>query len=113
MSLYNRIYKFVEREKVDEILLISLFLFASAIIMQKEKKPNEVAHKQLMYGDLTYGVFSETRLADYNGIKEEKLYLAVLGSVFDVSKGAKYYAKGGSYHYFVGKYVELNQTSVW
>lgn len=59
------------------------------------------------FGDLHYGVFSEDRLAEFNGVTEENLYLAVLGSVFNVSKGAKYYAKGGSYNYFVGKLVHI------
>jgi predicted heme/steroid binding protein len=38
------------------------------------------------------------------GTKDNKnLYLAVLGKIYDVSKGAKHYEPGGSYDFFVGK----------
>ncbi|CAB3228586.1 unnamed protein product [Arctia plantaginis] len=49
------------------------------------------------------GVYSEQELAQFNGIEKSNLYLAVLGVVFDVTKGKKYYEKGSGYHYFVGK----------
>lgn len=48
-------------------------------------------------------VFSANELAKYNGISSKRMYLAVLGTVFDVTQGSKYYAEGSSYHYFVGK----------
>lgn len=35
--------------------------------------------------------------------EDNKLYLAILGNVYDVSSGAKYYALGGSYAFFTGK----------
>ena len=35
--------------------------------------------------------------------KETKLYLAILGEVYDVSKGGKHYQRGGRYEFFVGK----------
>jgi hypothetical protein len=31
-----------------------------------------------------------------------EIYLALLGSVYDVSKGAKHYKPGGSYEFFAG-----------
>ncbi|XP_012549422.1 neuferricin homolog [Bombyx mori] len=48
-------------------------------------------------------VFTYDELARYNGIENAKLYLAVLGTIYDVTKGEKHYAKGATYHYFVGK----------
>ncbi|XP_047527616.1 neuferricin [Vanessa atalanta] len=48
-------------------------------------------------------VFSYDELAKYDGIYIDKLYLSVIGSIFDVTEGKKYYAKGSPYHYFVGK----------
>jgi cytochrome b involved in lipid metabolism len=33
---------------------------------------------------------------------DKLLYLSILGSVYDVSKGAKHYAPGGSYAFFTG-----------
>lgn len=45
-------------------------------------------------------------LAKFDGIHNNELYLAILGSVYDVTKGAKHYGAGGSYNYFVGKQQE-------
>jgi hypothetical protein len=42
--------------------------------------------------------FFATRPAD-----DKKIYLGFLGNVYDVSKGDKYYASGGSYDFFAGK----------
>lgn len=40
----------------------------------------------------------------YNGkVKGEKIYLSVLGMVYDVSKGPQYYAEGSGYHIFAGR----------
>ncbi|CAG4911911.1 unnamed protein product [Colias eurytheme] len=46
---------------------------------------------------------TQEELAKYNGDEHEELYLAVMGSIFDVSSGKMHYAKGSSYHYFIGK----------
>lgn len=45
-------------------------------------------------------VFSADELKKMTNGKE--LYLSILGSVYDVSKGAKHYAPGGSYSFFSG-----------
>lgn len=104
MSFYHRIYKYFDKRILRDALLLTIFIAYNSylISMIEHEKPIEEYHKEV-YGDLTYGVFCEDRLADYNGIKEKNLYLAVLGSVFNVSKSPQHYAKGGSYHYFVGK----------
>lgn len=47
-------------------------------------------------------VFTRDELKKYNNI-ENGLYLSILGQVFDVTKGAKHYEPGASYHIFVGK----------
>lgn len=41
-------------------------------------------------------------LANFDGIHSKELYLSILGSVYDVTKGAKHYGPDGSYNYFVG-----------
>lgn len=47
-------------------------------------------------------IFTETSLK--NDAKQcEGLFLSILGNVFDVSKGEKYYGSGGSYNAFAGK----------
>ena len=56
----------------------------------------------LIYKELK--VFTVEELAQYDGSDPEKpIYLSLMGKVFDVSAGGKYYAKGGSYGYFSGK----------
>ncbi|KAJ6789077.1 hypothetical protein PWT90_00379 [Aphanocladium album] len=43
-------------------------------------------------------------LSKYNGYEKGKpLYLAVNGTIFDVSNGLNMYGVGGSYHFFVGR----------
>lgn len=48
-------------------------------------------------------ILTAEELATFDGIKQKELYLSILGSVYDVSRGAKHYGAGGSYNYFVGK----------
>lgn len=57
-------------------------------------------------------VFTEEKLARCNGVsmapdepetrKNTLTYVAVLGHVFDVGEGLKYYARGGAYNHFAG-----------
>ncbi|XP_026329634.1 neuferricin homolog [Hyposmocoma kahamanoa] len=49
------------------------------------------------------GVFHQEELTQFNGIQNKKLYLVLLGSIFDVTKGREHYGKGASYNYFIGK----------
>lgn len=49
------------------------------------------------------GLFSPTQLAEYNGINKDKLYLALLGVIYDVTEGSRHYSRDAPYHYFVGK----------
>ncbi|KAL4714563.1 hypothetical protein ACJJTC_006609 [Scirpophaga incertulas] len=48
-------------------------------------------------------VYTLEELSQYNGLTKKMLYLAFMGSVFDVSKGIKHYGGGAPYNYFVGK----------
>ena len=51
-------------------------------------------------------IFSKAELAEYNGEEGSPgLYLAILGEVFDVSKGARHYGPKGGYHFFTGKSI--------
>jgi len=48
-------------------------------------------------------MFTKEELAKYDGTNPEiPIYLAILGRVYDVTKG-KYYRKGGGYQFFSGK----------
>lgn len=52
-------------------------------------------------------LFTMEELTQFDGIHNEQLFLSILGSVYDVSKGAKHYGPGGSYNYFVGKEIQI------
>jgi len=48
-------------------------------------------------------VFSQEDLLMYDGSDSSKaVYLAILGSVYDVSSGSRHYGPGGSYDFFSG-----------
>ncbi|XP_063531827.1 neuferricin homolog isoform X1 [Cydia strobilella] len=49
------------------------------------------------------GIFSPAQLAEYNGLKKDKLYLALMGVIYDVTEGKRHYSSDAPYHYFVGK----------
>ncbi|XP_017268063.1 neuferricin [Kryptolebias marmoratus] len=53
-------------------------------------------------------LLSRRELAQYDGEEGSRgLYLAILGRVFDVSKGHKHYGPGGAYHFMAGRDASL------
>lgn len=48
-------------------------------------------------------MFNRTQLSIYNGIDDQKIYLAIKGYVYDVSSNAKSYGPGKSYNKLVAK----------
>ncbi|KMZ08924.1 uncharacterized protein Dsimw501_GD29483 [Drosophila simulans] len=57
-------------------------------------------------------LFTPAELAKFNGEEEGRpLYLALLGSVFDVSRGIKHYGSGCSYNFFVGRDASVSFIS--
>uniref|UniRef100_A0A6M2DF14 Putative heme/steroid binding protein n=1 Tax=Xenopsylla cheopis TaxID=163159 RepID=A0A6M2DF14_XENCH len=54
--------------------------------------------------DASQKMYTEKELSRYNGAPGSRgLYLAILGQVFDVEKGAKHYGPDGSYNVFAGR----------
>ncbi|KAH8254931.1 hypothetical protein KR038_000562 [Drosophila bunnanda] len=49
------------------------------------------------------GLFTPAELSQFDGEDGRPIYLALLGSVFDVSRGIKHYGTGCSYNFFVGR----------
>jgi hypothetical protein len=48
-------------------------------------------------------ILSKEELKEYDGEENSKgIYVAILGSVFDVESGEKHYGPGGGYHFFAG-----------
>ncbi|KAG4077855.1 hypothetical protein HA402_013789 [Bradysia odoriphaga] len=57
-------------------------------------------------------LFTKDELAKYNGEKNSLgLYLSIMGTVYDVQKGAKHYGEGGSYHFFAGRDASVSFIS--
>eukprot|EP01084_Bolivina_argentea_P243794 408595_1 len=67
--------------------------------------------------DTKVKMFTAEELSQYDGVKNEKIYLAVIGEVFDVTKGKNYYgpdaggysgfsAKDGSRAFAIGGFTE-------
>ena len=48
-------------------------------------------------------LFTLDELEKYRGIAGSDIYLAILGQVFDVTKGRKHYGPDGTYHFFTGE----------
>lgn len=80
------------------VLFGALLIGIVSLIIKKYTSSKIVQNEKNIKIVLTAG-----ELAQYDGVQYENLYLSVLGSVFDVSSGAQHYAKGSSYHYFIGK----------
>ncbi|OQR66724.1 neuferricin-like [Tropilaelaps mercedesae] len=58
----------------------------------------------LTSGKLPPGMFDAETLARYDGKKGSKgLYLALLGKVYNVEKGAQHYREGAGYSFFAGR----------
>lgn len=51
--------------------------------------------------DINQKVFTSSELKKYTNL-EDGLYISILGHVFDVTKGAKHYGPGATYHAFTG-----------
>lgn len=51
--------------------------------------------------DTNQKVFTSTELKKYTNLKDG-LYISILGQIFDVTKGAKHYGPGATYHVFTG-----------
>ncbi|XP_019941226.1 neuferricin [Paralichthys olivaceus] len=57
---------------------------------------------------ITVRLLSRHELSLYDGEQGSKgLYLAIMGQVFDVSKGHKHYGPGGAYHFMAGRDASL------
>jgi cytochrome b involved in lipid metabolism len=85
-------------EKVlDYLLLIVVLLFTSYMMSLYMKYFTSLYKKATRSNEH----FTEESLSQY--VNDDKLYLSILGKVYDVTSGKKHYGKGQGYHYFVGK----------
>ncbi|KAI9582259.1 neuferricin homolog [Glossina fuscipes] len=52
------------------------------------------------YSDL---LLTKEQLNEFNGVGGQPIYLALLGRVYDVTRGEKHYGPGCAYHFFAGR----------
>ena len=58
------------------------------------------ARETIFHGRL----FTKKELSQFTGADDGDVYLAILGDVFDVTKGRKHYGVGGGYGFFSGDF---------
>lgn len=63
--------------------------------------PNEINIKS--NDEHNVRLFTSNELKKFNGVEENRMYLSILGKVYDVTKGERHYKAGETYHYFLGK----------
>lgn len=71
---------------------------------------NEFEPHQTERSESDVRLFTKEELTQFDGIHNKELYLSILGSVYDVSKGLKHYGPDGTYNYFVGKFVFIQKN---
>ncbi|XP_054728518.1 neuferricin homolog [Anastrepha obliqua] len=83
---YNQIISWIVYKTGD--------LTSESLAVHYENSNEPLASEQL---------FTRDELANFNGENGAPLYLAIMGTVFDVSKGIKHYGPGCAYNFFVGR----------
>ncbi|KAL5278184.1 CYB5D2.2 family protein [Megaselia abdita] len=58
---------------------------------------------EITLGEGESKLFTKEELSKYIGENDGPIYLSILGSIFDVTKGRKHYGEGCSYSFFTGK----------
>ncbi len=61
-------------------------------------------------GKTTENLLTKEELSKFGAsVSNDKIYLGILGEVFDVSAGKKHYGKDGWYSFFTGMFKRLNK----
>ena len=74
-----------------------LFSTVTQIELEKEIDPNAEPEETTVIRE-----FTPRELSNFNGFDLEKIYIAVKGNVYDVSKGRQFYGPSGPYSNFAG-----------
>ncbi|OQS02447.1 neuferricin-like [Thraustotheca clavata] len=83
---------------------LAVFVYASMHLINGHDTTARVLHA-VSRGPRVPGGHPEYRLtkgelAIFDGVEEERIFIAVLGQVFDVTEGKRHYGKGGAYSFF-------------
>ena len=77
------------------LYLTFICLFPSPRITKSDAKFTEMP--------ITRKNYTPKQLANFNGVTDEKIFMAVCGHVFDVSSGKAFYGTQGAYGNFAGR----------
>lgn len=78
-----------------------LFASVNSVDLETEINPDKDSDKNIEETTVIRD-FTPRQLSNYNGFDLEKIYIAVKGNVYDVSKGRQFYGPSGPYSNFAG-----------
>ena len=81
------------------LLIVVLAIF----IITKDGSVQEEEDKKIVKTDSEDRLFTAEELSQYDGNRSTRIYLAVLGEVYDVTDGEGYYGPGQGYSCFAGR----------
>ena len=70
-----------------------------------DEKQKQIEKDKINIENVQHGVMTQEELSEFDGKMGNTLYLAMMGHIFDVSSGDKYYGPGGGYSFFAGKLI--------
>ncbi|KAI8434741.1 hypothetical protein MSG28_003262 [Choristoneura fumiferana] len=98
---------------LDKKKLIAIAVLIAALVFRTRLEALFESYKTLLSQNENNvsGLFSPTQLAEYNGVNKEKLYLALLGVVYDVTEGSRHYSRGkdGSRAFITGDFQDESE----
>lgn len=80
-------------------ILLSLFIF----ILYRQFKPAPAIKIPKQPPPIVFRTFTPPTLLPFNGSNDGPVYIAVRGTVYDVSPGRNFYGPGGPYENFAGR----------
>ncbi|KAM3724156.1 Neuferricin [Dirofilaria immitis] len=87
--------------------MLSLIINENSLKTKKSRIKQKVDTSDAIFMekvDASLPVLTKEQLSFFDGTRPSKgTYLAVLGRIYDVQKGAKHYGPHGSYHFFAGR----------
>ncbi|XP_076277177.1 neuferricin [Lasioglossum baleicum] len=93
-------HDYLNKIKFDDFMQKGINIIGN-IYSSLDRNPNSISE-----ANVDQKVFAQNELGKYTNLKDG-LYISILGQVFDVTKGAKHYGPGATYHVFTGRDASL------
>lgn len=82
------------------IIAIFEFLFKSKVSKKATSAPSPKSASKTEFYEPRY--FTKEELKVFNGVEDKKIYIAIKGTIFDVTSRGDFYGPDGGYHLFAG-----------